>query len=99
MVKISAKESECLVGALMNIIKFYIRDCLEKEEFDAILAFLVSVRDTIQLEALLRKIHQLLAAAEGQGTKQLAEYLVPHGHWLLVLLENDSAQVSRLKCI
>ena len=94
-VKISAKENECLVGALMNIIKFYMRDSLEREEFDIVLAFLVSVRDTIQLEALLRKIHQLLASGEGQGGKQLAEYLVPHGHWLLVLLENDSAQVNR----
>ena len=92
-VSITQEESECLVGALMNIVKFYMRDSLDKDEFDSILSFLVSVRDTVQLEALLRKIYQLLFSGEGQGSKQLAEFLIPHGHWLLVLLENDSPQV------
>ena len=48
--------------------------------------FTVSVRDSIQLEALLRKIYQLLSSGEGQGSKQLANFLIPCGHWLLVLL-------------
>ena len=92
-VKLTRKQNECLVGALMNIIKFYMRDSVDKDEFDVILSFLVAVRDTIQLEALLRKIHQLLSRAEGNGARQFAEFLVPHGHWLLVLLESDSPQV------